>query len=599
MSHSSAALRPLVLDPPLRIVVTGRKSAGKTTLVSHLKALIPQVQPPLPVTLRRRPRERLIFLLTRLVDILHNVLSRNVPEQKITTRHVLDLDERGEKKLWIWDSHDETGVEAASTDQQVAQLDVVLFVTRLDSSRVGKYDKKHLIVLRELFGEQILHKIVFVLTRGSALPPINLSFDEFVRVRSDMLYAYVKEVFRPIQVSGGVGIEYAPDLIAEELQRKAQLEQTDLEPSPSDEAAGEAEESAQENVSENGDARPPSSPPEPPHAQRPSEATNISAQTLTDAELKKLEKRITKEWLNTKPRPSVKKMFEVLLHDKDNDASSVTGMPDSLIDDIYASGVFALDRRVFADPPRPRSVVVEMAHDCAVNEAGEKILPNKTAWMHTLVDAIAQTAKEVRRERAQPTATAMDEERNRGNARVPRAGVFKWVNDFRREFLRGSVRLAMAQYLLIYVGMVVYLKVAERRRKWKEAQDDDSVLLELDDEEYERLTKPDEGTDGSVTIESGPAMEEEEELKDAEKEFFGAKEREPVFEQKQEIQGRGPKYGDEGEHNKWRMLNEYEDLDDADEGADEGDGDTATVKEKFSADNPEKWKKKTGNEEDN
>ncbi|PXF47721.1 Translocase of chloroplast 33, chloroplastic [Gracilariopsis chorda] len=596
MSRISDALRPLDLDPPLRIVVTGRKGAGKTTLVSHLKALVPSVQRPLPLSLRRRPHDRALFLITRLVEILHNVVSQHIPDQKTATRHELDLDESGKKQLWIWDSNDENGVVAVGADQEAAQIDVLLFVTRLDASRVGKYDKKHLIVLRKLFGEQILHRIVFVLTRGSALPPINLNFNEFVGVRSDMLYAYAKEVFKPVQVSGGVGIEYAPDLIEEELRKRALIEQTDLEPISSDEAH-ETEETAQGNVSENGEMGT-SSTAEPQHLEQPSEATNSPVQALTKADLKKLEKRITQDWLNTKPRPSVKKMFEVLLHDEGNDASSVTGMADTLIDDIYASGVYPLDRRVFTDPPRPRCVVVEMAHDCAINEAGEKLLPNKIAWIHTLVGAIAQTAKEVRRKREAQRAKEEQEEKEKEKA-VSRPGRFKWLNDLRREFLRGSLRMVLTQFVLVYVGMVVYLKVEERRRKWKEAQDDDSVLLELDDEEYERLTKPDEGTDGSVILESGPIREEEEELKDAEKEFFGVREREKLFEDKQEVRGRGPMYGDEGANNKWRTSgDEFEEFEEADEARDGGDGDEVIMKEKYNADDAKKWKNKSGGEDE-
>ncbi|KAI0565998.1 hypothetical protein FGB62_13g246 [Gracilaria domingensis] len=103
-----------------------------------------------------------------------------------------------------------------------------------------------------------------------------------------------------------------------------------------------------------------------------------------------------------------------------------------------------------------------------------------------------------------------------------------WWRRLHREIVCGGIRTAVMTVAFVYLGLYTYLQITESRRKWKAAQDDDDVLLKLDQDEFERRTKPDPGTDGSVILSSEPEPQEEEELKDEEKEFFGSEQADAV-----------------------------------------------------------------------
>ncbi|MFS7989041.1 putative small monomeric GTPase [Helianthus anomalus] len=70
-------------------------------------------------------------------------------------------------------------------------IDVLLYVDRLDAYRVDTLDKQVVKAISNIFGQEIWHRAILVLTHAQASPPDSLTYNEFLSKRSEALLKVV------------------------------------------------------------------------------------------------------------------------------------------------------------------------------------------------------------------------------------------------------------------------------------------------------------------------------------------------------------------------------------------------------------------------
>lgn len=162
-----------------------------------------------------------------------------------------------------------------------------------------------------------------------------------------------------------------------------------------------------------------------------------------------------------------------------------------------------IDEMVFDDPPPPEIAVVELSEHCAKDEYGNKILPDGTDWMKELLMTIEKVVVATIGENTNPLRSIIF----RG-PRV-RVGKMEMISRFAR---RGIGLFALEFALSVVLFRAFHLWIAfwkQREERIRESRSD--TILELSDEEYNRLTVED--------IEPDPRLSEG--YDKAENYFFG------------------------------------------------------------------------------
>lgn len=514
MSFVQHPLAPLSSCDPLRLAIVGPSSSGKTTLVNHIlqraHRIIRQAPPaqpsrsPNPI-LARLAGSRITTVLSRAFTFVHSLIKAFIPSAH-ADRHqffsvpseddIADADIDGIGAVIVWDTDGRGGVQALQ--DMGDDIDVILFVTRLDDSRVNRQDKIILSHLIQCFGDEVLHKVVFILTHGHALPPLNLSYSDYIRGRTHLLAAAVRLCVRPVVIpsSETPSSSSAPQFVdeTEHMTRQEQLQHASVMVH---------------------------------HSAIPTQHLDTGALSLfthrPEQRAPEGEEIDPNDPYGELPR-AVKKVFDVLGNDDDTDRGSVTGLDDTFLDELAGVGILPDDNRRFRDPLVPQALVVELSDACPVDDNGQKILPDGVAWFPELIHKIAQIATDA------PAIIAEIKERKevlreqtRQQVVQPQSQVHRQLRQMLTSLSRDGFRILLVEIGIIFfiwqVGSAVkYTK--DRRRRLRE-QDESDVLLELSDEEFERLTRPDPGSGGKVVM--GDVDDDDEVLLETEDEFFGRK----------------------------------------------------------------------------
>ncbi|KAK4529997.1 hypothetical protein CCYA_CCYA03G0854 [Cyanidiococcus yangmingshanensis] len=107
-------------------------------------------------------------------------------------------------------------------------IHAILYVMRLDETRLDLVDYQNWKVLVEFFGIDVLQHMIFVFTHGQSLPPGTLSYPEYLRGRQDYVHALVERLTGPLRA---VRI---PVFIAENSSKCAVIEETGERKLPDD-----------------------------------------------------------------------------------------------------------------------------------------------------------------------------------------------------------------------------------------------------------------------------------------------------------------------------------------------------------------------------
>lgn len=530
------------LSPPLRMAIVGRKGAGKTTLLSHISSAWPSHEPqtpgPLPVTRASNPliarlfgsrlgvlASRGIRLLSRFARLFHR------PVECTTTS-------LGNNAA-VWDPVCGSGA-AAVAQAMDWQVDVVLFVTRLDDCRVSRADRLQLVELVLFFGEKVLEKTIFVLTHGWATPPANLKFKDFVRGRRDLLWQYVFEMLPPVEVSHGSGTEQSgerrhggPGEVREGSLPISEAtvagvghnspygnggvgngEFADVPYRSSSSNNRGIEESRHEGDGDVAGQSPAIS-----NVVAAGEATQNGDENVSGTPHEE------DEDVQFRIRPD---RFDELFGDVSSDDMSVSGLPDDVIGKFWDTLIHPEDKRVFEDSFKPPTIVVELSESCPRNEHGRKTLPDGTAWLPALLTEVsnkAQTSRDWQRDETEitrsPTIVAVAERRPKFWRQLR-----EMLQSLSKDWWRILVAEIAITVLCVQVGTSMKNAKERRRKKLLEAadddDDDDDVLLEMSDEEYEKITKP--GDSERIVIFDDMDEKDRENLGESESdtEFFGS-----------------------------------------------------------------------------
>lgn len=420
--------------------------------------------------------------------------------------------------ITLWEADGAAGVHAFLAEP--SEIDVVLFLARLDHDRVGKEDKLALLQVVLFFGEDVLDKLVIVFTHGHALPPCDLTFHEYVRGRADLLWAYVKEVVPPV--------------IIPNLYRPVRESETDPVPTPA--IAPVPGEQATDADASNPPEESISSPTETAQAEhvsstaaigyreqflarQPVSADTDPAESLTARQRRK----ITRKWMEGDMNPVAANVFNVLGNDNDTDEGSVSGLPEDFLHALVKEAVHPLDTRVFKDPTRPPTVVTELSESCPRDQHGQPVLPDGTPWLRILLDTVMSTVASARAKAARP-AEELEELEER--VRVPGESRAQFVQKLRGMFqslAKDSLRVFLLEIALLVLFVHAGNAIRNEREKRKAIVPDNAsdLLMELSDEEFDRLTKPDPGSGGNFVFEARPPnLSDDESIGDPEADFF-------------------------------------------------------------------------------
>lgn len=408
-------------EGPLTIAVVGRAGAGKTALVSALlsasgaAATAPRPAPreaAVPPVVSRVLRSRVVSTVRGAFGAVRRLIGG---ESYGYFRNVLGADLAGVAGAVVWDCNGMFGKE------ELGVVDVVLFVTRLDDGRIAKTDRILMVELVRAFGTEVLESCLFVCTHGCALPPLDLTYPEFVRGRRDVLWRFVMDIVPPLK-TGEFEVETWP---------------------------GEEEEAVE----------------------------NERAESVNES--------VTDDGVGVAESPEGPER------------------PENLVP-------------VYADPPAPEMLVVELSSRCPRDPAtGAAVLPDGTAWLPPLLEAIQDFGNRSRARAAEWAARAAEEaSRAISTASAPRRRA-PWMAVWRHlvKYSRDGRWILGTEAAII----VVLVQLSKAVEKW-EAQARErragrsDILLELSDEEYAALTRD----DGPQT---DPA--DDNEPLDAEREFFG------------------------------------------------------------------------------
>lgn len=546
---SSNFPEPPSLSPPLRLAIVGRKRAGKTTLLSHISSVwgAPEtLSPHLPVA--RPPNPLFARLFASRLGVLASRGLRFVLRAVCLFRRPAEctaVSLRNGGTVWDPISGNVTVAVVEAVDFRV---DLILFVTRLDDGRVSRADRLQLVELVNCFGEDVLEKTVFVFTHGCATPPADLTFKDFVRGRRDLLWQFVSDMLPPIELPHP---EQSADPTQTRSNDREELPQPDNEDMvtnaggdevlvcngsvdnevPSAEigstASGQNDDVASqpgapqeavdpqslsehgENSRENGSGDP---------VRTSGTTANGDARQSGNGDDDANQEENGGDQFRIRPDK-----LDELLGDVSSDDMSLTSVPDDVVGRLWEMIVHPKDDRLFTDRCKPPAVVVEMSEACPKDERERKILPDGTAWLPNLLTIVSSMAQESRRRQTEAeelAALALGREPQRP------PGFWRQIREMLESLRKDAFRILLAEIAILVLALQVgsSIKKFQERRRQKALDaidDDDDVLLEMSDEEYEALTKPDENNKPFVLYDDMPKEEPEVESEN-EKEFFGS-----------------------------------------------------------------------------
>jgi hypothetical protein len=239
-------------------------------------------------------------------------------------------------RLPMWQILDPTGKAGIFHIAHSFKPDVLLFVTRMDESRAAKEDRLEMLSVAAAFGNSVFERMVFVLTHGHSLPPVDLTYMEYMRGRRDSIWRSLTAVIPPVR-------------------REMTSEETVLLQSerPADHAANSTD--------------------------LPATQEDRNARSLpVDSNSPQVEFSIPPEDMQlVSERGDVFSNFPSSQGEEMNDGNEE--------EDV-----------VYDDPPPPEIAVVELSELCPRNSFGNKMLPDGTAWMpelHALIGRIGSASK--------------------------------------------------------------------------------------------------------------------------------------------------------------------------------------------------------------
>eukprot|EP00177_Eucheuma_denticulatum_P005608 GFKZ01010206.1.p1 GENE.GFKZ01010206.1~~GFKZ01010206.1.p1 ORF type:complete len:466 (-),score=79.82 GFKZ01010206.1:1164-2561(-) len=199
---------------------------------------------------------------------------------------------------------------------------------------------------------------------------------------------------------------------------------------------------------------------------------------------------------------------------------SVAVIGQNAIEDLYKELVHEKDRRVFAEREVAGWVVVEMGDAERKDEWGRGVMPDGKVWMEELLKEVVRVGDKVRRDPALVPADSVE----------TRKGFWGTLGDMFQSLAKDWVRVLLAEAVIIVLGLNVRnALVAARRRRREKAMAESSgedVLLEMSDEEFEKLDKSETGR-LIIRLGGGPKdgkgkAESEEEVRASEEELSRA-----------------------------------------------------------------------------
>lgn len=483
-------LAPLTASGPLKIAIVGPNKSGKTALLEHFlshahETLIEPLEPALssrssnPI-LARLAASRLAFILGRTARLAFSFIRLLQRQRPICVQHDV-LPAPDAHPLTFLDAQGAMGLHSLYDD--AASADVVLYVTRLDHSRSDRHDKNMFVQLVDVFGTEVLDRLIIVLTRGLALPPLNLTHTEFVRGRSDMLTSFMRLVWPPVVVRP---------------QRKESTDET---------GGAQDEQGVEDAPLVSGGAI----------INACAEQFNFEEITFMSGVRRniRLYPRTQVEEERGDLHPAVRSVVAAVVNDDDTDEGSVSAIPEDFIDPLFEAGVHPDDKRTFEDPATPPFAVVELSHACPTNSNGEKLLPDGTPWFSNLVAKIAKVSEDAPRKAAERIA------RKEEQTRQPPLNFSSRFREMLRSVSHDAIRLFLIQTVL---GLLIWqiaaaIEDAKERNEKAVENDESNVLLEISDEEFEKLTRPDPGSGGQAEIILEPD-DDEIDLEESEEDFF-------------------------------------------------------------------------------
>lgn len=518
---------PLRALEGLTIAVVGAQGSGKSALVADLLSQCGVSPPPRLQIASPRPRigpPALVTHVLRSAPVLHlrNLLAG--VRTALRNRLRIEAFEKHEIKtagapVRILEATGERGIMGiARATASLSGVHLILFCTRLDESRAVTDERLQLMYLLRSLGPRALECTLFVLTHGCARPPYGLDFAQYVRGRRDFLWKTIKQIVPPARRG-------EPHLFREQSTipfsttipegfggtEKGTITFERMFPSPffvrylqRRFARRNRRSSAEGEGGEQGDSI-------------AGDARSLQALAFAEAQDENLGDRADQLYETMGKLPELLKNADTSLHPLAQLEQVDVIRPEEDMEE-YA---------LYEDAPPPEVAVVELSGLCLTNDDGDRVLPDGTPWFDALVAAAAKRAAWDEMDAEEQGALIVQ-----GGLRENggwRRRVLKFVH---RSLHDARVRLILEALILgtlVNLSTFTYCRYMEarERRRVREKKD---LIVEIDDEEFERLTKvdPDRGlmafdldTGGRVdesAIEKGDFSKT---LEDAELDFFG------------------------------------------------------------------------------
>lgn len=513
----------------LSIAVVGAAGSGKSSLVADLvsTSLVPVV-PPQPSEPIRNPIE-LPALVTHILRSAPALVVRNLWLQSHRALHrrlqvdkfKLHVIETGGRPVAIYEAIGEHGVHGiGEATYEYGGVHLVLFCTRLDESRAITDERMQLMTMFRNLGPDSFMRTLVVFTHGCARPPFELDFRQFVRGRRDLLWLTIKQIVPPTRRGD-------PHLFCEQAVTPSMLDLLD--------------EDEEETVTFSRMMR------LPPWCRKiierlfPWKATSSTNEEQVGTSGGNVEGGQVGD-----ESGSGDKMVDMLRNIPavlDNVDTSLHFMEQLDQADVIQPEEDLEEYALYEDPPPPEVAVVELSGLCPTNADGERVLPDGTPWFDTLVKVSASRAK-------RDDVVACDE-RDRKEKEVKHDGVMGVVKNFIRARW-GDPRVQLLLRLLLLSGLArlgvlgvsAYADILKKRKE----EEPRHLIMECDEDEYNRLTSVDEDEGIEVfEIDDGTELKEKQDekgefsktLEDAEIEFFGSKQSE-VDSMKTQTRNPGP-----------------------------------------------------------
>lgn len=506
--HTPSVLQPLIDVPRLRIAVIGRERSGKSTIVDALSA---HAQPVVnavetdeyhrharfsPANIFRAdlsatlPVRACVSVGRAIRPLLDVILPRYPPCRKLD----FGLPHAPGRFFRIYDGDGEEAALSVAHARGI-KSDVILFVTRLDDARSSREDAVALQIARLVFGDEVLKRMVIVLTHGCATPPTDLSYSQFVQGRIETIFRLMDSVFEPIIVTP--------------------------EPSSAGSSSSQSYSSAQGHPAEDAQLVQSDGLVETPVGM--DQAGGTSSPHIDDLI----------EQLTVEQREKALKAFESFINANHEDGSesdgSVTDLPPNFVQAFHWANIHPEDRKVYKETFRPAIVVVELSPSCPTDDHGAAILPDGTAWLPNLVQTIADVAQkaqdtyfaerdEARRgvmttielaEGDEHDDTALDDGIMREDICDPGTGTFlQRMHKLVRRLGESGIRVVFAQMALVALVFVLGKEMhAALERQRERYYDDSDTLLEMPEEDFQAVMRDFNG-DKPIIVYHGMTEEE-------------------------------------------------------------------------------------------